>query len=430
MRLVQAAFIILLCSCLSCVPDVETAYSHNLALAPSLIGAKNACHAQERTPSDGDLFVVADARIVSILPQAGNVTSDLSNASILWSYSASFPPQARFSIGQDARCPAGEIRYFSPSPISFSGTLSYHYGNSSETLQLSSLGPNPVPLNLSEGKLTEGDFSNPYASLQVFLDASISVAYQFSKTHYSYGCTGIGGGYIGCGCTLSREMGVRTFQKSISHARNFSVEAGPVFALWLNPPLASRLDGAGEGKVAFFARRMPARISFSFAGMQVGKAQPYSFSMHTGVCGEKIAEREFNMESGDVFLNTSAPLFPFQLVGKNASYIPFYAEFPWAASAGKAEFETVFQDAFSHEQVFLRNFTVRRPAEFLEYGSARAPILSGAMETRSATDDATASAYPPQQQSAAFPDFSVLAVAFSAPLCIGAFAICRHLQWL
>jgi hypothetical protein len=430
MRIVQSALFIIICSCASCVMEVETATLHNLGLAPSIIGAKNACHSQQLTPTQSDLFEVADARIVTILPQVGNTTSDMSNASLLWSYSASFPKQARFSIRHDPRCPAGEIRYFSPSAPSFSGVLSYRYGNATETIALSALGPNPAPINLSAGKLSDADLSSLHANLAVFLNASITVAYNYQKAYYSYGCGGMGDGYVGCGCERKLEAGVQRFQTSKSHERNFSVETGQAYAVWLNPPLASRLDGGGKGKVAFFARRMPALISFSFSGADLGSVQPYLFSTRIGDCGEKIVERRFLPNGSEIFLNASEPLFPLQLVEKNASYVPFYAEFAWSSIAGKAAFGIDFEDAFMHKQAFARNFSVRRPVVFFGPGIKGAQAIPGALQREGATDSAAAAVFPSQQGSAPFPDFSSLAAAFAAPACICAYAICRRLEWL
>ena len=423
MHLLQSAFIAVLCSCAWAVLEVEQASMHNLALAPLLLGAENACGAQTRVPTQENIFSVADARIVSIVPSVCNTTSDLANASLLWSWSASFPSEAVFPVPSDPRCLEGEIRYFAPSQPSFSGELSYSYGNSSESLSLSSDEPSPVPLNLSAAKLTEEELSTLLIPLPVSLNASVSVTYQFSKSSYSYFCTEMGE-YIGCGCDRHDESGTRTFSTALSHSRNFSVEAGPVELLWLNPPLSSRLEGQGTGKVAFFARRMPANISFSFAGKSLGFAQPYLFSVHEGVCGEKITEREFS-PSGSVFLNASEPLFPSQLVEKNASYAPFYAEFPWQAAAGKKEFFIFFEDAFSHSEIFAKNFSVRQPLPpSLPSGS------SDAMQQVAATDSNTAAALVAPQKQSSFPDFSVLAIAFALPLAIGATALCRRLEWL
>jgi len=400
-------------------PDVERASLHNLALAPFLLGAQNACNAPVRMPTESDIFSVADARVVSLVPQAGNTTSDLANASVIWSWSASFPAQARFSIREDERCPAGAISYNSPSSPSFSGALAYRYGNSTETAQLSL---NPVRLNLSAEKLTEEDFSAPFANLSVSLSGTVSVTYSFSKSSYSYACKEING-YIGCGCEQKYESGLRTFSKPLEDSRNFSVEAGPVSMLWLNPPLQSRLEGQGEGKVAFFARRLPSGILFSFSGNGIANSFPYSFSTSTGPCGEKIVERAFS-PSGSAFFNTSAPIAPFQLVGKNASYFPFYAEFPWHASAGKAEFEIIFEDAFSHSETFVRNFSVRQATQLYSAGS------SLAMLQQPADDKGTGASFPALQKQGAFPDFAVLAAAFALPLAIGAAALCRRLEWL
>ena len=440
MRLV--ALLIFLCSCAYATAEVEDASSFNLALAPSLLGAKNACNAPARAISADDIFSVAEARIVSLVPQVGNVTSDLTNSSLLWSWSAGFANETNFSVRQDPRCPDGAIRYFSPSSPLFSGRLSYTYGNATETVGLPPFGKNPMPLNLSHDKLLPENYSSLFAPLSVSLDATISVSFRYVKSFYSYGCTSFSNGYAGCGCSLGSEAGTRIFQKNVSHARNFSVETGPVSVLWINPPLSSRLEGAGIGKVAFFSRRMPANITFSFAGERLGSVQPYFFSTHTGQCGEKIVEREFLPGKGGVFLNKSEPLLPYQLVEKNASYLPFYAAFPWDADAGNAEFEIIFEDAFSHNQRFLRNFSVRRPTEVSlradddglaknSPGTPPPPLEQGsAMKQFPATKDGTAAAYMASQPVAPFPDFPMLAAAAALPLAICALFVCRKLEWL
>ena len=438
---------ILLCAPLTAVAEVEHASAQNTALAHSLLGAKNACNAPARVPSADDIFSVADARIISLIPQVGNATSDLANASVLWAWLAEFPQEARFSIRDDERCPAGEIRYFAPAAPTLSGTLSYLYGNSTETLAISSGSANPMPLNLSAGKLTDADFLQPLAPLSISLRANISIAYSFSKSSYSYHCSSING-YTGCGCEMDYGSGVRTFQQSVSHARNFSVEVGPNSLLWLNPPLSSRLSGDEDGKVALFARRLPANISLAFGGREIASAQPYSFSVKTGECGEAIVEREFSplpQAATGVFVNASAPIFPSQLVDRNASYVPFYLEFPWHADSGKANFTIIFEDAFSRKQVFPREFSVREPTPFSSSSGAAASsgaieLCSGttaracqgqsAMEERQASGTATAAAYPSRAQIGAFPDFSIIAVAFAFPLAIGAAVLCRHLEWL
>ena len=439
-------FILVLFAPLFAVAEVETASSQNIALAPSLLGAENACSAPSQLPSADDIFSVADARIVSLIPQVGNATSDLANASILWSWSATFPQEARFSIRDEARCPAGEIRFFSPSSPTLSGALSYSYGNSTETLPLSATSANPIPLNLSATKLTDADFLQPFVSLSLILRADISITYSFSKSSYTYRCSDMEG-YTGCGCERNYGNGFRTFKRSLSDARNFSVEVGPDSLLWLNPPLSSRLAGNGDGKAALFARRLPASLSLSFRGKEIANTQPYSFSVRAGPCKEAIVDREFSPpgDAAGVFINTSAPIFPSQLVDKNASYVPFYLEFPWQADAGKANFTIVFEDAFSSQQEFSREFSVREPEPFSSLPgaagmsgaielcpgtTARACQGQGAMEKREASDGKTAAAYPTRQQQAAFPDFSIIAVAFAFPLAIGALALSRRLEWL
>ena len=443
MKMVFFISISLLCASLFAATEVEQASSYNMALAHSLLAAKNACNAPTRLPSFDDIFFLADARIVSFIPQVGNTTSDLSFASVLWSWSSDFPSAARFSIREDERCPAGEIRYSTPSNPSLSGALSYLYGNSTETLALSSASANPIPLNLSANKLTDADFLQPFAPLSLTLHATISIAYSFSKSSYSYQCVSMDG-YTGCGCEENYYQGFRTFQRSFSDARNFSVEVGPNSLLWLNPPLSSRLTGDEDSKVALFARRLPANISLVFKGKEIATVQPYSFSMRTGPCGEAIVDREFSFSpskaaAAGVFMNTSAPIFPSQLVEKNASYFPFYLKFPWRADAGKANFTIIYEDAFSHQQEFSREFSVREPMPFFPSSSVAggegameksATDGSCAMEKRKASDEATAAAYPARAQPGAFPDFSLVAVAFALPLAIGAAAFVRRLEWL
>ena len=422
--------LLLLCAPLFAVAEIEQASSSNMALAPLLLGAKNACNAPSRMPSGDDIFSVADARIVSLVPQVGNATSDLSNASVLWSWSADFPAEAGFSIKEDERCPAGEIRYYAPSFPSLFGTLSYLYGNSTEMLALFSNGANPIPLNLSAGKLSGADFLQPDASLSLALHANISVAYSFSKSVYSYRCSSKDG-YTSCGCEAEYSHGLRIYQRSVFDARNFSVEVGPNSLLWLNPPLSSRLSGAEVGKVALFARRLPANLSLVFQGKEIASVQPYSFSVGTGICGSAIVDREFSPSQAvppEVFINISGPLFPSQLVDKNASYVPFYFEFPWHADSGKANFTIFFEDAFSNWEAYSREFSVREPTPFSP--SSVSAGSNGAMEEREASDAATAAAYPSRAQQGEFPDFSLIAVAFVLPLAIWAAALCRHLERL
>lgn len=220
MRLALFATIAVLCSGAWAVLEVEQASAHNLALAQPLLGAKNACSAHERAFNDADIFTVADARIASIIPSTGNTTSNLANPSLLWSWSASFPPEANFPVPSDPHCPPGTIRYFSPSQPSFSGGLSYGYGGFSASVPLSSGGPNPVPLNLSEGTLSGETLAAPLVPLPASLAGTISITYKFLKSSYSYSCVEADG-YIGCGCEMQSESGARTFSAPVSHSRNF-----------------------------------------------------------------------------------------------------------------------------------------------------------------------------------------------------------------
>ena len=426
MGLAHLVPILLLCAQAFAAMEVEQSSSYNLALAPSLLGAPNSCGAPVRAPAEGDIFSVADARIVSLVPQAGNATSDLSNVSALWSWSADFPSVASFSFRDENRCPAGEIRYFAPSRPSLSGRLAYSYGNSTVEIPPSSIGPSPAPLNLSQSKLAAADFSQPFARLSLSLDATISISYSFSKSGYSYQCASQGG-YTGCGCVGEYSHGTRAFSREVSHNRDFSVETGPDSLLWLNPPLSSRLSGNESAEVALFARRLPASIAVVSGGTEIASFSPYSFSLRTGECGEEIAEREFSpaqAPSAGAFISTSAPISPYQLVEKNASYVPFYFKFPWRASAGKANVTINSEDAFGHHQAFSRGFFVREPAPLSSEDGA---AVGGAMVERAASESETSASFPAHAQEGAFPDLSVLAVAFALPIALAAAALCRRM---
>ena len=409
-------------SCLHAVAIVDEAAAGNAALAPSLLGAKNACNLSGRQSTADDIFSVAQIRAVAVDPEAGGITSDYAEPKLLWSWSADFPKSAKFVIPADADCPQGELEYYNPSSVALKdGLLSYKYGNATGGVSLDASGPDPVPLELDSSLLGDGDLAGVYANLAVRLTANLSVGYTYKKTRYAKECHQVGK-YLACGCEEKTEFGMKTFYKGVMDGRDFPVEVGPDEETWLNPPLQKRLDGAESGKLLFFARRMPSNISVIANGVQIGYSEPYEFSAVRGECGETEVAREFAPHGNNAFLNMSGDaIAPFQLVEKNLSYIPFYLEFGWNATPGNKTITLAFEDCFSKKENFTREFSIREPAPFAPGGDAAAEP----MEMRNGSDDWAPAAYPAQAHGAQYPDFSVLAILFALPFALLAWSVMK-----
>ena len=103
------------------VSQVEEASEYNRNIAGSLLGGKKSCEAEGRQATAENPFEVAEARLVGLIPMANNATSDLSNATLLWGYSASFPNSASFPLSGAFGCPQGQYYLHSPSAASFEG---------------------------------------------------------------------------------------------------------------------------------------------------------------------------------------------------------------------------------------------------------------------------------------------------------------------
>ena len=177
---------------------------------------------------------------------------------------------------------------------------------------------------------------------------------------------------------------------------------------WLNPPLQSRLDGGGNGEALLFARRMPASVSVFSDGKAVGSALPYEFSVEEGGCGELSVRAGFAPIGDNMEMNKSAgPLFPFQLVEENASYLPFYVRFGWNETRGRKKVEIAYEDWFSHAFNFTREFSVRNPESFSPGG------YGGEMTFRQADDRTAAAAYPSGAAGGAPVDFAAFAAGFA-----------------
>lgn len=396
------------CGILGAVSEADEATGYNLAIAGQLLGTENACGAQERLPTENDVFQVASIDAVALIPQIDNATSDLSSPSLLWSWSAAFPQDVSFQIPGSDDCPDGELALYLPTDATLKeAALRYSYGNSSRQQGINGSGPNPIRLDLNASHLLEIDYAGVFANLSLNLSGKVSVTYNYKKTWFEKKCAQIGE-YLGCGCEEGGEFGFRTYDKEVFDSRNFSVEAGHVSELWLNPPLQKRLEGAEMARLAFFARRMPAKLSVFSGGREIASAMPYSFAIESGKCGEKTVRSNFQFQ-GNIALRQGGALFPSQLVEKNAAYVPFYLEFPWEEEAGRKEVVLQYEDWFSHQQNFSSNFSVRRPEAFSASGNGSAILL------RQGSDERTPAAYPSAEAAAALPDFSTIAALIAAP---------------
>ena len=401
----------------SAVPEAWRASAHNIGISGSLLGS-NMCGFEEREPSEGDAFSSAGIRAVTLVPQIDNITSDLANPQLVWSWTADAPASAVFPLPGTTECPGGELRLFNRSAISFSdAAATYRFGKKETVAALSGTGPNPMQLELNASGLDERDFTGLYANLSIRLSAKASVSYSFSKKYFRRACDYYGN-FTVCYCEEKYALGRKSYEKALFDERNFSVEVGPVSEFYLNPPLQTRLDGSGTGKVVFFARRMPAKISAAVDGAEIASAEPYKFEMLNGSCGEMIVKSKYAPSGTNAHINKSnATAMPRQLVQKNASYLPFYLEFNWSESAGKKALSLEYEDWFSHSENFTREFAVRRPDAFASNASEAAVAI------RTGDDKSSPAAYPSPEKTGVLPNAAPLAALLAVPCAIGAYGL-------
>lgn len=405
------------------VPEAWQAASHNIGISGSLLG-RNACGFGANEPSEGDMFAHAGMRAVTLVPLIGNITSDLSSPSLVWSWAADAPISATFPLPGTTECPGGELVLFNRSEISFSeGKMDYEYGNATSSVLLSGTGPNPVPLDLNASSSNEAYFSQLYANLTVKLSAKASVGYNFRKRELYRKCEYYENATV-CYCAEKFASGRKNYEKKMADERNFLVEVGPVSEFWLNPPLQQRLEGDAVGKVLFFARRMPGKITVAVGGEEIASSSPYSFETRNGSCGEKIVKSKWNPSSVNAKINVSnGTVAPNQLVGKNAPYLPIYLEFGWSESAGKRQMKLEYEDWFSNRVNFTREFSVRKPEPFSANGSETA-----AMAIRQGNEKTSPAAYPSQEKAGTLPNIAPLAALFALPLAFGAIGLLRWMR--
>ena len=242
------------------VPEAWEAASHNTGISGSLLGS-NRCGFEVKAATEGDPFSYAGMRTVSLVPQIDNVTSDLSHPQLVWSWGADAPPSIKSALPGSTECPGGEVELFNRSAISFSeGKIAYRFGKEEKESILSATGPNPFQLVLNASDLRESDYAELYANLTIKLSAKAGVSYSFRKRELYRKCDYFGN-FTVCYCAEKFTAGKRNYENAMGDIRNYSVEIGPVREFWINPPLQKRLEGNAKGKVLFFARRMPSRIT-------------------------------------------------------------------------------------------------------------------------------------------------------------------------
>lgn len=417
-----ALLLLLLCPFAYPAQEIDDAAEYNMGLAPSLLGAKNPCGAAESRIGENDVFSVAGVRLVTVMPMANNVTSDLSSPKVLWSWFAVYPERATFATPSEDGCPAGKLEIYNPgNPALKNAALRYKYGSLEREVPLASAGPNPVVLDLNGSRLAEDGHARLYANLSLKLEGEIAVEYDYRKTAYRMVCrTGEAGTF--CGCEPESTGGRRRYVKEVGDARGIHVETGPVEEVWLSPPLQTRLSGNQKGKLLIFARRMPAKINISVGGRELGWSEPYRFSVADGGCGEKTVSGYFApMQQGLAVGMNETAVFPLQLVEKNAPYLPFYLEFGWREAAGGKEVSVEYEDWFSHTQNFTREFSVREPAAFSLRGE------EGADGIRFGSDSLSPAFYPAEEKPARLPDFSPLAALVALPFFGAVYFLFRRL---
>jgi hypothetical protein len=347
------------------VREVDEASAHNLEIARQLLGAQNACGAPSRQASADDPFEVSDLRVVAALPSVGNLTSDCANASLLWSWSASYPSAATFELPAQGGCPSGELEIYLPSRLQLrDASLAYVYCGKERLAGLSGEGPNPVALQLGSGADCSENSSVLQLPLQARISGSVAVSYSYRKSEYGKRCSLIGG-YEACGCELETEFGTKQYSKRVGGSSNFSVEAGTVEALWVSPPLQKRLDGRQAAQIAIFTRRMPSLVSVRWNGEKIAENSPYRFNVSAGECGQREVSAEYSPEELGLALNRSeSALNVRQLASINSTFLPFSGQFYWQAEPGAGEASVGFEDWFCARQAFPRNFSARAPAGF------------------------------------------------------------------
>jgi len=308
---------------------------------------------------------------VTAIPSAGNITSDAARPSLLWSWSASYPSHLLAPLPSPVGCPDGEYELYLPlQPQLRNAKLRYDFAGRATAVELDGAGPNPVGLELNRGLLNWSGHQELRARLQAEIGGEIRLSYSYRKREYRKHCS-IVGGFEACGCEEETVFGTRQYAKAVGSGRDFSVEIGPVEALWINPPLQKRLAGAQVCEIALFARRMPSNVSIASGTREIASNQPYKFIVSEGGCKESLVDAVYApQEKGLKLTASNASLEVRQLSMLNASYLPFSAVFLWNESAGAREVDVSFEDWFSGRQDFLRNFSVRRPSAFEAGGSA------------------------------------------------------------
>jgi len=421
-----AAMLLLLAECANSVFEVESASGHNSALSPMLLGAKNPCGVGLRAASLEDPFEAAYVRAVAISPSVGNVTSDLSNVSLVWSWAASFPTSAAFPLPSDGNCPSGHFEIRNPGAARLAdGKISYGYKGAAKSIPLGRQGGNPFPLELPKGALFESGSLELFAPLDVVLEGRIEVDYDFRKKEYHESC-GMMGDYSVCGCEPEFESGRKTYFKDARHERTFLVENGDSCDFWLNPPLQKRLSGGQGASALLLLRRMPSKISAIENGREIASVFPYSFSLEKGECGEEIAMAVFvPHDKGGVRLNASgSPERMPQLALENEEYLPFHFGFLWNATPGRKNLTIAFEDSFGHETNFTREFSVREP-EGWKAGGIGSENEGAATLFEHGNDFAPPSSYPAQEREAPGLNTGALAFLLGVPLLIGASVLLR-----
>ncbi|MEM4554406.1 MAG: hypothetical protein QXT25_00970 [Candidatus Anstonellaceae archaeon] len=369
-----------LCGVGFCLYPIKQAEEQNLKLAESLLGAENPCMLPTKSPTPSDPFYVSGVKIVAVIPQIGNLTSDLHRPRILWSWFAQYPKYAEFEIPSQQGCPAGTLQFWAEGLPAFSdGLLYYEYGNQTKQVRLGPSGPNPIQLELERPSHLADMVFEP---LSLRVSGTIEVKYRYAKTEYTYECPSA------CICRQHASEGAMTYRKQHSDTKEVLVETGPLEWFWANPPLQKMIDAHQQLEGLFFARRMPSSV-FVFADRELAaNFTAYEIAERQGDCQQTELELKESFLGQNMSLKNLSEIYASQLVQQPAVYLPLKVNISIQQKVGRRNISIVYESLFSDVFAFESSISVREPAPF-ESSQAKEAIA-----LRAGNDSVSPAAYP------------------------------------
>ncbi|MEM4348269.1 MAG: hypothetical protein QXN37_01735 [Candidatus Anstonellaceae archaeon] len=363
-----------------CLHPIQEAEKQNLQIAETLLGAENPCMLPEKSPTPQDLSYISGVKIVAVMPQIGNLTSDLHRPKVLWSWFAHYPTYAEFEIPSSEGCPAGKLHLWAEGQPRFSdGVLFYEYGNQTRQAILGMAGPNPVQLELGRPMHLQSMIFEP---LRLHLSGAIEAEYRYLKLEYFFECPST------CICKAHSTDGVLTYRKRHSDEKEIWVETGPVEWFWVNPPLQKMTNASQQLEWLFFARRMPASVAFMINGKTVANFTAYEIDYKQGRCKQAELEARPVFYGQNMSLVNLSEMYASQLVDLPAAYLVMEASASIKQEVGKKKAVVLYESLFSDMFAFESTISVREPAPFQDDQNRKAVSI------RFGNDSVSPAAYP------------------------------------